>query len=141
MIRRAKKEDISEIAVIENQCIEVAWSEKMLSDSYDSGDYDFFVSDDDGVVTAYGFVRWIIDEGDICNIATKEEFRNTGRASGILKIMEERAKERKVSKLFLEVSEINAAAISLYKKAGFSEIYRRANYYGVHAAVIMEKNI
>ena len=54
---------------------------------------------------------------------------------------EEKAKERNVTKLFLEVNENNAAALNLYKKAGFKAISRRANYYGKAAAMVMKKEI
>ena len=142
MIREAQKQDIPAIALLERECQEVSWSEQLLFDSFALGDqYDFFVDDTGGKIVAYGFIQWILDEGDICNIATKKEFRNTGRASGILKIMEEKAKERNVTKLFLEVNENNAAALNLYKKAGFKAISRRANYYGKAAAIVMKKEI
>lgn len=141
MIRRAREEDIAAIAAMENEYQQLPWNQKMLRESFVSPDYEFFVDDTEGEITAYGVIQWILDEGDICNIATKKEFRNTGRASGILKSMEERAKERNASRLFLEVNENNAAALKLYIKAGFSEIYRRANYYGDQAAVVMEKSI
>lgn len=141
MIREATRKDIPAIAEMEKKYIEVAWTQDMLSECFESGSYSFFVDEEDDRVVAYGFIQWVIDEGDVCNIATDKEFRNKGKAGGILKIMEEKAKERKVTKLFLEVCETNAVAIALYAKAGFSEIYRRANYYGKHAAVVMEKNI
>ena len=40
-----------------------------------------------------------------------------------------------------EVNENNAAALNLYKKAGFKAISRRANYYGKAAAIVMKKEI
>ena len=46
-----------------------------------------------------------------------------------------------MTRLFLEVSELNSAAIALYLKNGFRELYRRANYYGKNAAIVMEKTI
>ena len=141
MIRAAKKSDITAIAAAEKRYIECAWTERQLLDAFESDMYSFYIDEEDDVLRAYGFIQWIVDEGDVCNIAVDPAFRHTGKATGILKVMEEKAKERNVTRLFLEVSELNSAAIALYLKNGFRELYRRANYYGKNAAIVMEKTI
>ncbi len=141
MIRAANKNDISSVAAMESAFIECAWTERQLLEAFESDTYSFFIDEENGAVGAYGFIQWIADEGDVCNIAVDPAFRHTGKATGILKVMEEKAKERNVTRLFLEVSELNSAAIALYLKNGFRELYRRANYYGKNAAIVMEKTI
>ena len=141
MIRAANKNDISSVAAMESAFIECAWTERQLSEAFASDTYSFFIDEENGAVGAYGFIQWIADEGDVCNIAVDPAFRHTGKATGRLKVMEEKAKERNVTRLFLEVSELNSAAIALYLKNGFRELYRRANYYGKNAAIVMEKTI
>ncbi len=141
MIRAANKNDISSVAAMESAFIECAWTERQISEAFESDTYSFFIDEENGAVGAYGFIQWIADEGDVCNIAVDPAFRHTGKAIGILKVMEEKAKERNVTRLFLEVSELNSAAIALYLKNGFRELYRRANYYGKNAAIVMEKTI
>ena len=141
MIRAANKNDISSVAAMESAFIECAWTERQLSEAFASDTYSFFIDEENGAVGAYGFIQWIADEGDVCNIAVDPAFRHTGKATGILKVMEEKAKERNVTRLFLEVSELNSAVIALYLKNGFRELYRRANYYGKNAAIVMEKTI
>lgn len=141
MIRAAKISDIVAIAAAEKRYIECAWTERQLLDAFESDMYSFYIDEENGVLRAYGFIQWIADEGDVCNIAVDPAFRHTGKATGILKVMEEKAKERNVTRLFLEVSELNSAAIALYLKNGFRELYRRANYYGKNAAIVMEKTI
>lgn len=141
MIRAANKKDVSSVATMELSFIECAWTEQQLLDAFESDMYSFYIDEENGVVSAYGFIQWIADEGDVCNIAVDPAFRHTGKATGILKVMEEKAKERNVTRLFLEVSELNSAAIALYLKNGFRELYRRANYYGKNAAIVMEKTI
>ena len=141
MIRAANKNDISSVAAMESAFIECAWTERQLLEAFESDTYSFFIDEENGAVGAYGFIQWIADEGDVCNIAVDPAFRHTGKATGILEVMEEKAKERNVTRLFLEVSELNSAAIALYLKNGFRELYRRANYYGKNAAIVMEKTI
>ena len=46
-----------------------------------------------------------------------------------------------VNKIFLEVREKNAPAISLYIKNGFVKISERKNYYGDENAVVYIKEI
>jgi len=139
--RKADREELPVIALLERAYIECAWTEKMLLESFDSGLYDFFVAEIGGEIIAYGFIQWCLDEGNICNIATKTEFRNKGYASGILNIMLAAAKEKGVTSLSLEVNENNLPAINAYKKAGFTEIHRRKNYYGSDSALILQKNL
>lgn len=47
----------------------------------------------------------------------------------------------KISKIFLEVSEKNSAAISLYRKAGFHILTRRKNYYKDSDGLVMELSL
>lgn len=141
MIIKAEKKHLSQIAELEKRYIDVAWTANQLEESYESGNYDFFVEIRNDTVAAYGFIQWCADEGNICNIATKEEYRHNGFAFDILTIMEETAKSRKVSKLYLEVSEDNVAAVNLYEKKGYTRLYRRAKYYGEKAAIVMSKII
>lgn len=139
MLRRAEVDDAAQIAALEREYIEVAWSEKQIEESMRSGLYDFFVWEECGRVVSYGFVQWASDEGNICNIATENNFRHRGLGRGILDIIGQTAIARGVHALFLEVNQLNEGALALYKSAGFKEIYRRANYYGNQAAIVMEK--
>lgn len=141
MIRAANKNDISSVAAMESAFIECAWTERQLSEAFASDTYSFFIDEEKRSRRRVRVYSWIADEGDVCNIAVDPAFRHTGKATGILKVMEEKAKERNVTRLFLEVSELNSAAIALYLKNGFRELYRRANYYGKNAAIVMEKTI
>ena len=140
-IVKADKSDAAEIAMLERQYIEVAWTESQIVESMDSGLYDFYVCKHGGKIIAYGFLQWCLDEGNICNIATHEQFRNRGIAACILSNMVKSASERGAARLLLEVSENNQGAISLYTKAGFEVLYKRNNYYGSVAALVMERKI
>ncbi len=141
MIEKASKKHLSQIAELEKLYIDVPWNLEQLEESYDSGLYDFFAEIRNDSVIAYGFVQWSGDEGNVCNIATKEEYRHKGIAFDILTIMEETAKLRNVNKLYLEVCEDNVAAVNLYEKKGYDRLYRRAKYYGEKAAIVMSKSI
>lgn len=73
-------------------------------------------------------------EREILNLAVAARFRRLGIASGLL------AKElQRGADVFLEVRASNAAAIHLYKNAGFTEIAQRRDYYAnpVESGIVM----
>jgi ribosomal-protein-alanine N-acetyltransferase len=57
------------------------------------------------------------------------ELRGRGVATKLLGKILQKLPAFKVEKVYLEVSEKNCPAISLYQKAGFTNIGCRANYY------------
>lgn len=59
---------------------------------------------------------------DIYLIGVKKEFQNLKIGTNILK-------QIPISKIIIEVSENNLAAILFYKKYGFEYVYSRKNYY------------
>ena len=76
--------------------------------------------------------------GDLINIEKNAEyeihviyviksFREKGLGSKLIKKIEENCNN--LTKIHLEVSEINLKGISFYKKMGFKKIYTRKNYY------------
>ena len=80
----------------------------------------------------------ILDELHILNIAVNKKYREQGLATMLLKKIEQIFGCGKL--MLLEVRVSNSAAMSLYKKLGFKELYRRKNYYpDGEDAIVMEK--
>ena len=77
----------------------------------------------------FALIRVIADEAELLTLATSPNHRRKGLARKTLAQAETLAKSNGAEKLFLEVSEINTAAQSLYIAQGFREIGRRPNYY------------
>lgn len=73
-------------------------------------------------------------EREILNFAVAAEFRRLG--IGFKLLQHEAARGTTV---FLEVRENNPAALQLYKKIGFIELFRRRDYYDnpVESAIVM----
>ena len=88
------------------------------------------------ITLGYLEIRVIDEVVDIINIFTNEENRRQGIATSLLEYMFE---HENYSRIMLEVSEKNIAALRLYNSLGFKEISMRDNYYGKEPAVIMEK--
>ncbi len=83
-------------------------------------------------------IFWIVyGEAHILNIAVHPDFRRRGIAKGLLNYSLDLMRERGVCEVYLEVRRSNAAALNLYRSAGFEKIYIRRNYYGDEDAVVM----
>lgn len=119
---------IKEIAKLEKVCFSTPWNEQGILDSFKAGTH-FFVCENDDKVLGYVGISAIIDEGYITNIAVFPAYRNKGVASALLKHLEKFAKEQSLSFISLEVRESNAAAISLYKKFGYTLQGKRKGFY------------
>lgn len=140
-VRPATLADAQEIAMLEHGCIECPWGEKQIAESIDSPDYTFLVAEYDKDFAGYAGIEWCLDEGNICNVAVSPKARRAGVASALVAELCNEAKKRGIVKLFLEVSENNVAAKSLYDKLGFVVLYKRPNYYRDTAALVMIKEI
>ncbi len=76
------------------------------------------------------FSGWVVaDELQIDNIAVDESCRRNGIGSMLLTKALNEAGQKGAFNAFLEVRSDNLAARSLYEKAGFKVVGRRAGYY------------
>ena len=79
-------------------------------------------------VTGYGLLR-CFDDAEILMIAADPDRRRQGIGGTLLRALQNEAKRRKVSAIFLEVRESNLPARAMYKNAGFTEEGIRRGYY------------
>jgi ribosomal-protein-alanine N-acetyltransferase len=98
--------------------------------------------------TLAGFImsRRAADEAEILSIAVAGARRGRGLARQLLDLHLRRLAGLGCRAVFLEVDERNRAAISLYRRAGFREVARRANYYplpdgGNAAALVLRRDL
>ena len=80
---------------------------------------------------SHGFVigRAVASEAEILTLAVDPVARRGGLGKSLLQCFLNEARARQATSAFLEVSEANPAAVSLYLKAGFAEVGRRKGYY------------
>ena len=83
----------------------------------------------EGEVVAYGGFWKIFDEGHITNVAVKEEFRQKGLGTLLMKALVEEAKKREICSMTLEVRLSNVKAQRLYEKFNFKSAGVRPKYY------------
>jgi [ribosomal protein S18]-alanine N-acetyltransferase len=83
----------------------------------------------DGGLIGYTIAWFVLDEGEIANLAVVPTARRRGVARALLEGIIAEARESRIARLFLEVRESNAAARALYASRGFKPIARRVRYY------------
>ena len=88
----------------------------------------------------FGIVR-ILDDAEIILIGVDARYRQKGTGGILLDRLVSTAAEQGAGAVFLEVRRSNAAAVSMYEKAGFAVERIREAYYSQPAedAVIMKK--
>ncbi|GHA20846.1 alanine acetyltransferase [Devosia pacifica] len=95
-----------------------------------------------------GFAIWrvAVDEAELLTIAVERRWRGKGIGRALLVAGIDDLRYSPVARLFLEVAEDNAAAVSLYRTTGFNRVGERRGYYerpdGRHAtALVMSREL
>jgi ribosomal-protein-alanine N-acetyltransferase len=142
-LKSALLDDAKNIAMVEGECLNVAWSEKSIYESISSGNYKFFIASDKGKTVGSGGIMILFEEAEITNIAVLKDYRRCGIASMLLSLLLDEAFSRGCESAFLEVAKNNVPALKLYEKFGFEKINVRKNYYKdpPDDAIIMKKTL
>ena len=112
-------DDISQVAEIERQIFSIPWSEKAFRDSMESDNTIYIVAKENNNVAGYAGMYLSFEEGNITNVAVNPLSRRKGIGEKIVRDILNRAYEKGVRDVFLEVRETNSVAIALYEKIGF----------------------
>ena len=128
-IKRLGDEHIDRLCELEKSCFSVPWSRESFVWAKDNENAYFIIAEDEGKIVGYAGLCFVLDEGDIANVATSPEHRRRGIAAALMSDILTFAKENGIMHLMLEVRESNAGAIALYEKIGFTKVAKRKNYY------------
>ena len=132
-------EHIPEAAEIERLCFSEPWSEKSLAYMCSENPFAIAVVDrENGRLAAYGGVQYVLDEGNIVNIATHPDYRRRGLATCVMRELEARLSNKGVLTVYLEVRQSNLPARTLYEKEGYVPSRVIKNYYRVPAEDAVE---
>lgn len=122
-------DDIAQVAEIERQIFSIPWSEKAFRDSMESDNTIYIVAKENDNVAGYAGMYLSFEEGNITNVAVNPLSRRKGIGEKIVRDILNRAYEKGVRDVFLEVRETNSVAIALYEKIGFKKEGIRKNFY------------
>lgn len=122
-------DDIAQVAEIERQIFSIPWSEKAFRDSMESDNTIYIVAKENDNVAGYAGMYLSFEEGNITILQLNPLSRRKGIGEKVVRDILNRAYEKGVRDVFLEVRETNSVAIALYEKIGFKEEGIRKNFY------------
>ena len=128
-LRPAREADIDAVLAIEHASFGDPWSRSAFVDLLDDPRVAFLIADENGAVRGYVVAWFVLDEGEIGNLAVASEARRHGIGARLLDAAIDAVRTSDVDTLYLEVRDSNAAARALYASRGFVEVGRRRDYY------------
>ena len=130
-LQEATNADLPEVLALERSCYRDPWPASAFSALPDNSRVFFRVTRDEenGSVIGYVIAWFVMDEGELANLAVAPGYRRRGIGSALLDATLTDASARGVGQLYLEVRESNHAARRLYASRKFEEVGRRKQYY------------
>ena len=130
LIRSAAPEDVDAVAAIEASSFSNPWHPKTFRSLVAEGRVRALVAEDPaGEIVGYAVVWWVLDQGELANLAVMERYRGMGVGSALLDRVLADARAGEVESLFLEVRMSNEPAQALYLSRGFAQVAVRKDYY------------
>lgn len=129
VVRAATSSDLDRIREIEIASFSDPWTRHAFERVIGDPRVHFAVATVDGRVAGYVVAWFVMDEGEIANIAVAPEERGRHIGAALLDHVIAVARRRAVTALYLEVRDSNARARALYATRGFLEVGRRGRYY------------
>lgn len=129
VLRPARDADIDAVLAIEHASFGDPWNRRAFVDLLDDPRVAFLVADVAGLVRGYVVAWFVLDEGEIGNLAVASGARKQGIGARLLEGAIAAVRKSDVDTLYLEVRDSNAAARALYASRGFVEVGRRREYY------------
>ena len=121
--------DVAAVARMEATTFSTPWSEDTFRSLLERPGVELWVAELDGEVAAYAILWCTLEEGELANIAVRDDLRGRGIGAELLDWMLGVAEKAGVRNLYLEVRESNEGALRLYRGRGFKEIGVRTAYY------------
>ncbi|HIE06605.1 MAG TPA: ribosomal-protein-alanine N-acetyltransferase [Desulfarculaceae bacterium] len=124
-------ENLPEITLLEQQSFTSPWNRESLESELSNPLNLITVirSSSEAEITGYSLTRILPPEAELLRIAVRPQARGVGVGSVLLNELLQKLFSLKIIQLYLEVSEKNRPAISLYQKIGFTVTGHRPGYY------------
>lgn len=128
-LRRMALEDIDEVSHMEELIFTMPWSSNSFYDAVKNRNMLFVVSEHEQHILGYCGMQFVLDEGEITNVAVEPSYQKQGIGEKMLTYLLAEAKKMEVTKIVLEVRVSNFHAIHLYEKLGFQKDGIRKDLY------------
>lgn len=145
VLRRADRHDLAEVVALERTCYGDPWPASAFSALPENSRVFFAVAREQpgGPVAGYAVAWYVLDEGELANLAVAPAARRRGIGKALLRAVLEDSRQRGIRDLYLEVRQSNVAARALYAAHDFMEVGRRRQYYRspVEDALILRRTL
>ncbi len=121
--------ELADIARLEEKYFSDAWSEKTLEETFEYDYNHLLMEKRDGRVVGYIIYSDVQGEAELLRIAVDKRYRRQGIAASLMQEMMDELSDCGAERVSLEVRAHNIAAVKLYKRFGFVDIFVRNNYY------------
>ncbi len=128
-VRPAVKEDLHAISAIEARSFSNPWHPETFRSLLTRERVRILAAEQDGEVIGYAVLWWVLDQGELANLAVHPDFQGLGIGSRLLDRVIADARAANIESLFLEVRTSNERARRLYLRRGFVQISIRKGYY------------
>lgn len=128
-IRCMEERDLDAVMEIERESFSTPWSRGSFRNLLRRDDADLWVAVVDDAVVGYAVVWYVLSEAELGNVAVARGWRRQGLGRTLLDWALERACDRGVKRIFLEVRMSNVVAQQLYERRGFAQVGLRRRYY------------
>jgi ribosomal-protein-alanine N-acetyltransferase len=127
----ARLPDLPDLLAIESASFDQPWPKAAFLSELKKSSPGFYVARaaPDGPVLGYLCFLQIAGEIQLLNLAVHPDHRRRGVGRALMDFLLDRAREKRGTKVFLEVRPSNQAALALYESMGFRRLYRRPGYY------------
>ncbi len=142
-IRPMIRSDIAPIVLLETRIFPDPWPMAAFEEELGQDNRGVIVAEINNMLAGYAGYIIAAGEAQLTNIGVAPEFRGKSVAKNLLNSILEIGRKTGCDYIFLDVRPSNKAAINLYVKSGFMELYRRPNYYRIppEDAIVMVKNL
>ncbi|BCK88180.1 ribosomal-protein-alanine acetyltransferase [Sideroxyarcus emersonii] len=144
ILRDMTEADLDAVLRIERAVHAHPWTRGNFSDALRSR-YQCKVFESDGFMLGYAILMLAVDESELLDIAIDAGQQRRGWGRKLLDELMVLARHHGKHRMVLEVRASNAAAIALYRKAGFADIGLRRDYYpaenGREDAILMGREL
>ena len=129
VLKRATPADLPDVVALERACYGDPWPASAFASLPENDRVFFSVARVERRLMGYVVAWYVMDEGELANLAVAPGDRGQGIGRTLLDAMLEDAASRGTKQVYLEVRDSNAAARQLYTSRGFEEVGRRKQYY------------